>query len=193
MSDQQSKDVNLENFVELAMRTSGTSSEVMTKLVVERFKDPQIKTEFWDLVGVLLASGHRADLLKRAAIYGKMVPAFPRNPVDSSVAPEEFSLDHRNVRLLHGALGLVTESIEVLSAVVDSISGRPLDIVNLVEECGDIAWYQAEIFDAVGADHQSCLQKVIDKLRARYSEKFTSEEALNRNLQRERDVLEGRA
>ena len=36
------------------------------------------------------------------------------------------------------------------------------------------------------------LQRNIDKLKARYPDKFSQEKALNRNLDKERDILEGK-
>jgi hypothetical protein len=40
-------------------------------------------------------------------------------------------------------------------------------------------------------DLEEMLQRNIDKLKARYPEKFTQENALNRNLDVERQILEG--
>lgn len=45
-------------------------------------------------------------------------------------------------RLLHGVIGLVTESGELLDTIKKSLFyGKPLDKTNLIEELGDLLWY----------------------------------------------------
>lgn len=94
--------------------------------------------------------------------------------------------------LLHGAIGLATEAGELLDAVKRALFyGGSLDRTNLVEELGDLEWYMAVIREALEVE-QSEVQRInIEKLRARYPEKFTSDDALNRDLEQERSVLEG--
>ena len=46
-------------------------------------------------------------------------------------------------RLLHGVIGLVTETSELLDAIKKSLFyGKPLDKTNLIEELGDLLWYK---------------------------------------------------
>lgn len=53
-------------------------------------------------------------------------------------------------RLLHAAIGLCTESGELLDAYKKHIFyGKPLDHVNIKEELGDICWYMAIVCDVV--------------------------------------------
>lgn len=93
--------------------------------------------------------------------------------------------------LLHGAIGLATEAGEMLDAIKRAVFyGAELDRTNLVEELGDLEWYMAVIREALGVDQEEVQRINIDKLRARYPEKFTQEHALSRNLDRERAVLE---
>lgn len=96
--------------------------------------------------------------------------------------------------LLHGAIGIATEAGEMLDAVKRSLFyGAELDRTNLIEELGDLEWYMAVIRDAVGVTQEEVQRINIDKLRARYPEKFTQQHAFERNLDRERSVLEGSA
>ena len=45
-------------------------------------------------------------------------------------------------RLLHGVIGLVTETGELLDAIKKSLFySKPLDKTNLIEELGDLLWY----------------------------------------------------
>jgi NTP pyrophosphatase (non-canonical NTP hydrolase) len=99
--------------------------------------------------------------------------------------------DPTKVRLLHAALGLETEVGEIQDALKKHIFyGKTLDVVNLAEEMGDLFWYMAVLSDVLGAPFEAVMEKNIAKLRARYGEKFTSERALNRDLDTERKILE---
>lgn len=97
----------------------------------------------------------------------------------------------KTMRLLHGAMGLCTEAGELQDQLKKHIFyGKPLDIVNIAEECGDLFWYLAETLTAIDQKFVDVMQRNIDKLRARYPEKFTEEKALNRDLDAERSILE---
>lgn len=96
-----------------------------------------------------------------------------------------------NQRILHAAIGCVTESGEMLDALKKSIFyGKPLDVVNVKEEAGDLLWYLAILFDEVGTDFETEMTRVINKLQARFPEKFTEDNAFSRDLDTERKVLE---
>ncbi len=99
--------------------------------------------------------------------------------------------DARIIRLLHGGMGLATESAELVDALKKHLFyGKPLDRTNLVEEMGDLFWYCAILADALDVSFQEVMDKNIAKLKARYGDKFTSHAALNRNLDKERTTLE---
>lgn len=99
------------------------------------------------------------------------------------------------IRLEHGAIGLMTEGGELLDQLKKHIFyGKPLDKVNVLEECGDALWYVVLALDSVGYSLEQCMETLIPKLEARYAkQRFTSREATNRNLQAERSVLEAGA
>jgi len=97
----------------------------------------------------------------------------------------------RNIRLLHAGIGLATESGEFLDALKKAIFyGKELDRINLQEEIGDLLWYCAIALDELGADFDSTMSINIQKLKARFPNKFTEEDAENRNLDKEREILE---
>lgn len=98
----------------------------------------------------------------------------------------------KSARLVHAALGKLTEIGEFADELKKHIFyGKPLDPVNLMEEIGDGAWYDALALDSMGgSDLDFVLEKVIAKLKKRYPEKFTEKDALNRDLEAERKVLE---
>lgn len=91
---------------------------------------------------------------------------------------------------LHMVIGISTEAGELLDAYKKALAyGKPLDIVNVGEEVGDLFWYIANLMRMLGLDFEQVLQINVDKLRARYPEKFSSEHATNRDLTREREIL----
>lgn len=104
----------------------------------------------------------------------------------------EIVLTPRQTRLLHGVMGIGTEAGEMLDQFKRHIFyKKPLDLVNVEEEIGDIFWYCALLCDEMQVSFSGIMKKNIAKLKARYPDKFDSEKALNRNLEEERKALEG--
>lgn len=94
-------------------------------------------------------------------------------------------------RVLHALLGLCDELGELAKAVkAHLIYGKPLDEINLVEECGDHDWYRVLLADALRVGLEESWTRNIAKLRKRYGDKFSADRALNRNLAGERAALE---
>lgn len=135
------------------------------------------------------------DEIKRKIFYGKGLEGVVLNVS----MPEQVSRLARSMRLIHVALGLITEAGEFAERVFDHVfEGKPLDRVGLAEEAGDSSWYIR-----IGADElkdlfpgepalAAIIQQNVDKLRARFPEKFTEERAVERDLTHERRVLEGK-
>ena len=92
-------------------------------------------------------------------------------------------VDVRSIRLLHGAMGLDTESGEIMDSMKRHIIyGSDLNVVNIREELGDIMWYVALICDELGLTIEQICEDKIAKLRKRYPDKFTRELAENRDV-----------
>lgn len=101
--------------------------------------------------------------------------------------------DETTLRVLHAAMGLVTEAGEIMDAVKKClIYGKPLDLINIKEEGGDMFWYQALLARAAGYTFEEVQKLNIEKLRSRYPDKFTEAAALERNIAKERAILEGK-
>jgi len=84
-------------------------------------------------------------------------------------------------QVIIAALKLNSESGELSDALVKHLSyGQPLDIDNIVEECGDLMWYIALILTKFNASMQDCMSMNIEKLRIRYPEQFTERHAIER-------------
>lgn len=87
------------------------------------------------------------------------------------------------IRLLHGTIGLQTETAEFSDQLKKHLFyGKSLDYLNLLEELSDIFWYCAIIASSLGEESFDNIMKAnIAKLKARFPEKFNSDNALNRN------------
>ena len=92
---------------------------------------------------------------------------------------------------LHMAIGSSTESNELLDVYKKRFAyGKEIDKVNVNEEIFDCFWYLVNLCRMLDIDIEKGLQTNIDKLRVRYPEKFTEENANNRHLDAEREILE---
>jgi NTP pyrophosphatase (non-canonical NTP hydrolase) len=137
------------------------------------------------------------DLLKKEIFYNKKTDLTNNinnlnEIIDKTQLPENIlkNFNEKDVRILHHLLGIITESAELLQALLNRIDTQEFDIVNLKEEAGDIGWYLWGFVDAI----QSNIAEVMDmngkKLKARYPSKFSNESANNRDLAKERSILE---
>lgn len=99
--------------------------------------------------------------------------------------------DPKVLKFLHAAMGICTESGELMDALKKYLFyGKPIDDTNVNEEAGDLFWYIAILADAFGFTFESSMEKNIAKLKARYPNRFTEKDAQLRNLEKERKVLE---
>jgi hypothetical protein len=153
-----------------------------------------------------------ADVIKKNTYYGKPIDATKLDSVLDAVIMTaaaarlmfkqsqnltEEALDQvvrpvseiMDPRYLHGVIGVLTEAGELLKTL--GKQKDQLDIVNIQEEMGDILWYFALIEDATGANSEVAMERVIEKLKARFPDKFDADKAQNRDLDVERKILEG--
>lgn len=94
--------------------------------------------------------------------------------------------------IIHAAIGIATEAGEFLDPIKKSMFyGKPVDLVNMDEEVGDILWYIAIYLNARGLTFERIFAQNNAKLKKRYPDKFNEHQALNRDLLGERKVLEG--
>lgn len=86
-----------------------------------------------------------------------------------------------NVRLLYTLIGLSTEAGEALDVFKKCLFyKRPFDTKHLLSELSDVLWYLTMAADIVGYSLEDIMQINVDKLKARYPEKFTTDLANNR-------------
>lgn len=109
---------------------------------------------------------------------------------------EAFSYDNESEikarYILHALLGVMTEAGEMAEAIHSSLanSEAELDEVNLLEESGDVKWYLAMLARALGNDWDADERRNIAKLKARFPDKFNETQANERDLDKERAILE---
>jgi NTP pyrophosphatase (non-canonical NTP hydrolase) len=150
-----------------------------------------------DSIKKIVPQINNLDLLKKEIFYNKKTDLTNNinnlnEIIDKTQLPENIlkNFNEKDVRILHHLLGIITESAELLQALLNRIDTQEFDIVNLKEEAGDIGWYLWGFVDAI----QSNIAEVMDmngkKLKARYPSKFSNESANNRDLAKERSILE---
>lgn len=185
-------------YIKLALRTESNVTEVQAN-----------EQALMYALDAFVAAGEILDGFKKA-IYYRNPKKLNETLSDYAEALEEHARQLRklaskatmettklniNPRVFHGVVGIATESAELASALSNYIETGDLDPVNIQEEMGDGAggtnsWYAAILHDALNLDPQETMRKNIDKLRARYPEKYDDTLAEKRDLQTERKILE---
>lgn len=96
---------------------------------------------------------------------------------------------YEGVKLLHAVIGLTGEVGELAGAVEKyAYYGQPLDETNIKEELGDILWYVAEACEALDIGMADVMEANIRKLRLRFPDKYTNEDAKEENRDRQAEA-----
>ena len=142
-----------------------------------------------------MVAGNLVDTIKKALFYGKPYQA-PQRLINAAASMPEalakkgFNFNAVPVDIQHSVLGIFSEAAELMQAVgVAAVDGEELDLVNLDEEMGDLLWYLAIYCQARETTFENLMAKNIAKLRTRFPDRFTTGEALNRDLDAEREAL----
>lgn len=97
----------------------------------------------------------------------------------------------RDLDVLHCLVGMQTELGELADPYKKQIYyGRELDKTNVAEEIADQMWYIVNLARIENIDLVKALQNNIAKLKVRFPDKFTEQNAIERNLEAEREQLE---
>lgn len=185
------------------------------------------KEKFYLAIKLFSSVGNALNQIKRALYYGKKMdkPKLDGFMGDASNITNRWHDDLVNTcisvpgyskspsvspRIIHGALGLGTESGEILQSLMESLNeNKEIDLDNLFEELGDIFWYIALIIDEARKEKirrttsqmpldfaapnewsfENIMEKNIAKLKARFPDKFSTENAYNRNIENEKNSL----
>lgn len=151
---------------------------------------------FYDTLENFIRASVALDRVKKLLFYGTD-PSKGRFP-DARYGDERANVARETLggpeaaNIIHGILGVATEAGELCEMLLKATRDeeRP-DMLNLFEETGDVKWYLAMLSRAQGIDWDTDERANIDKLKKRYPDKFTSEAANNRDIDAEREALEG--
>jgi NTP pyrophosphatase (non-canonical NTP hydrolase) len=92
---------------------------------------------------------------------------------------------------IHMVLGIQTEAAELSDIVKKNLAyQKPIDWANFKEELGDLMWYIANLMNIHGLDSEDIFTRNIEKLKVRYPNGFTTDQAISRDLPAERATLE---
>ena len=101
------------------------------------------------------------------------------------------ALSPRQMRLLHAAMGMQTESAELTDMLKRNFFyGYNIDRVNALEELGDMLWYVAIAIHELQSSFEEVQEANIAKLQFRYPDQFDQHLAIARNSDNERRILE---
>lgn len=183
--------MNIDNYIPLATRTESLIPAVsINRDHLER------------LLFAYIQVGNVLDNVKKNVFYGREIDVKSQNARLSSAMNALGQLLGENLdqtvsdlsinpRLFHSIVGIATESTELVEAVYAAeFKKQPLDGVNVREELFDALWYTLTAHDELGVSVEGTLNMGFDKLRARFPTKFTSEDAINRDVGEERKILE---
>ncbi len=89
--------------------------------------------------------------------------------------------EDKTLCLVHAAMGIAGEAGEVVDAVKKHwVYGKPLDVENILEECGDILFYVSACLNLCGHSLNDAMTHNIDKLNKRYPHGYTDQDAIAR-------------
>lgn len=184
--------MNDTEYVAGALRTEAPVTPELTARMIQ----PGVVDALLTLLAEIVESGQDVDALKKYIYYGKETERLVVDSTIQSVAPSlcKRLSDPLTIRLIHAIIGLHTEVAEMATALSRHIQdGTALDMINMLEEAGDLYWYLAIFSDATQIPLAIIKERNNAKLRARYPEKFTALAALTRDLTQERRTLEAKS
>ncbi len=93
----------------------------------------------------------------------------------------------------HSIDGIASEAGELVDAAKRvKWYGTDIDFTNILEECGDVLFYLDKLIRQCGSSFEKVMQMNMSKLAKRYNNfELTKEQAVNRDLDGERKILEG--
>ncbi len=160
------------------------------------------------VANMFIHAGNLLDMIKKNQFYGKPIDinawnAHVQSLHDLSGAdgalllPEQTDLRTSDLlpvdpRVFHGCVGVATEGTELIEALMKAVTGiTPIDAVNVQEECIDSCWYIAILHDALEMSWDDGLERNLAKLKKRFPDAFDMLNAVYRDLDAERNILEG--
>lgn len=142
-------------------------------------------------------SAEHLNTLRKAlfAAKGELYHADHQLPKNQTIG----NMSQENIDILHGLLGLIAETKEILDAFKPTLeaamrhdSNPPeVDFLNLSEEAGDVLWSTSLIAKTTSFDFNSIAKGLINKLELRHPQGFTSETSVKKDHEAEIKVISG--
>lgn len=146
------------------------------------------KEHFLDCLTMCIGHLKQLDRIKKSIFYGKDF-LFTYDKDEPMLEANSKEVEY----IAHGIIGIATEAGELLEALhANILLGKGFDEVNIKEEQGDSLWYQAILCRFLDTTFDEIMEININKLRTRYPNKFNAFDANNRDLDKEREVLESK-
>lgn len=172
-----------------------------SRTVSDKFFDDQVPV--WvakNIMSNFSNVGEELDKLKKALFYGKETSRLTLDYIEvSNFNNEEIELyKHWDCKVpayqIHAILGIATEGVELVQALLTALENdTELDIPNIFEESGDLFWY-IPLLMSMEENKEELFNRILRinllKLKKRFKDKFTEDEAISRDLAAERVILE---
>lgn len=127
------------------------------------------------------AAAWKLDQVKKALFYGK-------DGLDWTITQPTLTRPTRDltgidINILHSILGIATEAGELVEELTKLLNDYEMEDVHkkLVFETGDVLWYQAMLLRALGTTFEETADLNIQKLMARFPEKFDKKKAIEKD------------
>lgn len=182
--------MDLKQYITEAIRTESQLEVINTDV-----------NKLMNVMQLFAAAGNMLDALKKNIFYNKEINQ--QNWTSNLVAIEQIAKAgltdspttattlEIDPRLFHALIGFATESTELIEAIIKALlNDTDIDHVNVREEFFDLMWYLLIGHDALNQDMEGTLIMGFEKLRKRYPDKFTTNNAINRDPKTEREILE---
>jgi hypothetical protein len=145
----------MDNYIELAHRTSGDSAN--------NYLGRVDRTDFDRVFNGFEACSRAAERLKKMVFYGRDLSPVPTIDPATRNCPYD-------AESLHANLGVMGEAHEFVNADTRE---------KVLDEGGDLLWYIAKKFRLHGITFDEAMENNIAKLKARYPDKFDADIARN--------------
>jgi len=145
-----------------------------------------------DVLNRFIATSQELNLYKKVLFSDRQPEeVFLPRPIDGDTLDQYIEKEH--IDLLHGIIGVATETGELVEIIRDKIINPTMviDIANVKEEIGDNLWYLARLVKYADTTFEDEMKRNIKKLRARHgNEGFNKDRDINRDHEAEREILE---
>lgn len=167
----------MKDYPKLAMRTNKPGDEITLYEGQLSILIPALK--------VLTMASQNLDALKASICYGRGLP---------ESAGLQVPMSGRDKEIIHAILGLITEGGELAETLLAELeTGNPNELnlanMNLVEEGGDLCWFQELMAHAIGVPVKTWKISNIRKLKARFPDKYSDDQANSRDKDAEEAAL----